>query len=88
MTLFQHLLAYLRNERRLMQADTWHGGTYHNRPTPEPLTREDPKCRAVLARQKWERRRLKRDGVLQPRVPIAASWAHDERHFRFLRSDR
>lgn len=58
------------------------------RPARPVLTNDDPRCRAVLARQKWERRRLKREGIGVPRVRVSSAWAHDPKAMRFLRADR
>lgn len=86
------LLSWLTEEKRLAFATDWHAGVYHNRPTVQavanPLTVEDPRCKALRERQREARERLLLCGIGAPRVPVSASWAHDERAFRFVRRER
>lgn len=53
------LLAWLRNEVRLLGLATW-ATEYHGPAEPHPCSAADPKCAAVIERQAACRARMKR----------------------------
>ena len=45
------VLAWLREEERLLALATWSGGAYHGPPDPAPCTARDPRCARLAERQ-------------------------------------
>jgi hypothetical protein len=45
------VLAWLREEERLLSLATWSGGAYHGPPDPAPCTARDPRCARLAERQ-------------------------------------
>jgi len=54
------MLAWLREEERLLSLDTWSGGAYHGPPDPAPCTARDPRCARLAERQEALYRSMRR----------------------------